>query len=141
MSSANDTIELALGSDLEHVPLVQLAVEGITALMGFDQETSFRIRLSVCESVINAIKHGNRYNPAKKVTVRFQLEKEQLVVSICDEGDGFSPDQILDPSVPENLDRPNGRGILLKKSFMDEVHFTRRAEGGMMVRLVKRLVP
>jgi serine/threonine-protein kinase RsbW len=93
--------------------------------------------------VINAIKHGNRFDPAKIVTVEFALEPEgapqALVIRVTDEGEGFEPLEVADPLAPENLLRSSGRGIFFMRSFMDDVTHTRRPAGGTEVQMVKRL--
>ena len=95
------------------------------------------------ESVINAIKHGNRFDPSKLVTVEFALEPAAaptaLVIRITDEGEGFDPVEVADPLAPENLLRSSGRGIFFMRSFMDDVTLQRRPAGGMEVLMTKRL--
>jgi len=95
------------------------------------------------ESVINAIKHGNRNDLRKEVFVEFNTRPEigpdELVVSIRDQGEGFDPDVLPDPLAPENLLKSNGRGIFFMRSFMDDVRIEPASEGGMEVRLTKRL--
>jgi serine/threonine-protein kinase RsbW len=93
--------------------------------------------------VINAIKHGNRHDRSKFVTVEFTttpaVNPDKLVVSIRDEGEGFEPEALADPLAPENLLKSSGRGIFFMRSFMDDVQLSRIPEGGMEVRMVKRL--
>jgi serine/threonine-protein kinase RsbW len=102
------------------------------------------MEVAVRESVINAIKHGNRHDRSKFVTVEFTTtpaaNPEELVVSIRDEGEGFEPEALADPLAPENLLKSSGRGIFFMRSFMDDVQLSRIPEGGMEVRMVKRLV-
>jgi len=97
----------------------------------------------VRESVINAIKHGNRSDPHKQVVVEFTtrpaVQPDELVISIRDEGEGFDPDALPDPLAPENLLKSSGRGIFFMRSFMDDVSIERASEGGMEVRLTKKL--
>jgi serine/threonine-protein kinase RsbW len=101
------------------------------------------MEVAVRESVINAIKHGNRHDRAKHVTVEFTTRPapspEELVIVVQDQGDGFDPESIADPLAPENLLKSSGRGIFFMRSFMDDVQLARLPEGGMEVRMVKRL--
>jgi serine/threonine-protein kinase RsbW len=97
----------------------------------------------VRESVINAIKHGNREDYGKLVTVEFTFapldDPRELVVRVLDQGEGFDPDEVADPLAPENILKSSGRGIFFMRSFMDDVTLTRASGGGMEVRMVKKL--
>lgn len=95
--------------------------------------------MSVRESVINAIQHGNREDLGKIVGVSFQAFVDRLVVRVSDEGRGFDVSHLPDPTDPANLLKPSGRGIFYVRSFMDDVSFHKRPEGGLEVRMVKRL--
>jgi serine/threonine-protein kinase RsbW len=101
------------------------------------------VGVAVRESVINAIKHGNRLDERKRVTVDFQLVPEvsprELVVQVRDEGEGFDASSIANPLAEENLLKSGGRGIFFMRSFMDDVFIARRPQGGMEVRMVKKL--
>jgi serine/threonine-protein kinase RsbW len=97
----------------------------------------------VRESVINAIKHGNREHPGKLVTVEFTFrpteDPTELVVRVVDEGEGFDPEAVANPLDPENILKSSGRGIFFMRSFMDDVQLQRAPDGGMEVRMVKKL--
>ena len=99
--------------------------------------------VSVRESVINAVKHGNREDPSKHVTVEFTLAPRanpgEFSVTVLDEGEGFDFEEVGDPLAPENLLKSSGRGIFFMRNFMDDVAITRRPEGGISVRMVKKL--
>ena len=106
----------------------------------FDEDTRFWITLSIRESVVNAIQHGNQSDESKKVGVRFQSLPDRLVIFIQDEGEGFDESQIRDPLKPENLLQTGGRGVsFVVRSFMDEVAWRLLPEGGMEMRMEKRL--
>jgi serine/threonine-protein kinase RsbW len=100
------------------------------------------VGVALRESVINAIKHGNCSDVRKRVHVEFTVlqgdEVPGLAIRVRDEGCGFDPSTLADPRAQENLLKSTGRGILLMRSFMDEMTFMRAAEGGMEVRMVKR---
>jgi len=94
------------------------------------------IDLALHEALINAIKHGNRGSRRKRVELRcFQLHDGGILLVVRDEGQGFDPSEIPDPTRPENRLRASGRGILLIRSFMDEVRFER---GGSEIRMKKK---
>ena len=123
--------------------MVQLVSDQIGRGLRFDEDALTWMEVAVRESVINAIKHGNRSDPAKQVTVEFTTRPapspEELVISVRDQGEGFDPEGIADPLAPENLLKSSGRGIFFMRSFMDDVTLRRGAEGGMEVRMVKKL--
>lgn len=89
----------------------------------FSDKTIFGIRLALEEAIINAVKHGNKLDPGKTVHVRYTISDEHFIVEIEDEGPGFDPESVPDPTAPENLERPSGRGLLLMRAYMSECHF------------------
>ena len=93
---------------------------------GFPERDIFSMRLALEEAIVNAIRHGNRGDPAKAVQVRYRITDQQVVTEIEDEGPGFDPDQIPDPLAPENLERPTGRGLFLIRYYMTSVTFNER---------------
>jgi len=110
---------------------------------GLDEEELHWVGVAVRESVINAIKHGNRHDVGKLVFVEFTAfpasNPTQLVIRVKDQGEGFDPTQLADPLAPENLLKSSGRGIFFMRSFMDDLVIQRIPEGGMEVRMVKVL--
>jgi serine/threonine-protein kinase RsbW len=139
MTIKSGRIEIRIGSALEYLDLVQSLTDCITDHMGFDDDTAHWIGMSVRESVTNAIQHGNRLNPDKRVDIGFQVAQEHLDITVRDEGNGFQIDQLPNPLDPENLLKPSGRGIFYIRSFMDEVEFIPHCQGGMEVHMVKRV--
>ena len=101
---------------------------------GFDERERFGIRLALDEAVTNAVKHGNELDPRKTVYVAWRTEPGLLEVTVRDEGPGFDPLEVPDPTAPENLTKPSGRGVMLMKNYMDEVFFS---ETGNQVTLKK----
>lgn len=91
----------------------------------------FGVHLALEEALVNAIKHGNGLDEHKQVTVDCKMSSERLWIRIADEGSGFVPDDIPDPTTPENLDHTGGRGIMLMRSFMSRVEYN--AEGNCVV--------
>jgi len=96
--------------------------------------------MAVREAAVNAVLHGNDYDPAKTITVSLENTGSSLVFSIADQGKGLDPDTLPDPLAPENLLRGTGRGIFLIRSFMDEVKF-RQLYPGTELTLIKHLAP
>lgn len=139
MGSAGSQVHLVIGSQVENIELVHLVVEESLQKLEVDQDTSQSIGLAVREAVANAIKHGNRENPSKRVAVDFGVEDGVVVIRVSDEGEGFDPTKVGDPRSPANLLRPNGRGIFFMNSFMDTIDYSFRDDGGTVVTLKKRL--
>jgi serine/threonine-protein kinase RsbW len=143
MPADSHLIRLKLPSAFEWLDLVQVLSDRVSALAGLDEDGVHWVSVAVRESVINAIKHGNREDRRKQVTVEFSFdpkaEAERLIVSVIDEGEGFDPGAIGDPLAPENILKSSGRGIFFMRSFMDDVSIERRPEGGTQVRMSKRI--
>jgi len=141
MTSGN-TIRVDFHSSLEMLDFIQLVSDHIGQRAGLDEESLHWVGVALRESVINAIKHGNCSDVRKRVHVEFTVlqgdEVPGLAIRVRDEGCGFDPSTLADPRAQENLLKSTGRGILLMRSFMDEMTFQRAAEGGMEVRMVKR---
>ncbi len=137
-SLSENAIELSFGSCIEYLELIDIVTEAVTKLMGFDEDSAYWINMSVHEGVANAIRHGNQLAADKKVDVRYEIDHDQLSVSVRDQGAGFDAGSLPDPLDPQNLLKPSGRGIFYMKSFMDEVEF-RPLEQGMEVRMKKKL--
>ena len=89
----------------------------------YDAATCFAVRLALEEALTNAFKHGNKNDPAKIVTLECVVNRDRIVLDIEDQGEGFDPTAVPDPTEEENLEIPAGRGIVLMKSFMTDVHF------------------
>ena len=83
----------------------------------------FAVHLAMEEALVNAITHGNRLDPDKRVRVSCRMSPELIRVEICDEGAGFDPTKLPNPTDPERLECPSGRGVLLMKAFMTRVEW------------------
>jgi len=101
---------------------------------GFSKDDIFAVHLALEEAFINAVKHGNKMNPAKKVKIECSVSPDKVEVSVTDEGDGFDPQTVPDPRSGENLYKPEGRGLFLIKSYMDMVRFNEQGNCVYMVR-------
>jgi serine/threonine-protein kinase RsbW len=143
MLTRGGTVKLQLHSNFDMLDFVQLVSDRMAHLGGLDDDAVHWIGVAVRESVINAMKHGNREDAEKLVTVEFTFaptaEPSELIVRVLDQGEGFDPEEIADPLAPENLLKASGRGIFFMRSFMDDVTLRRGDEGGMEVRMVKKL--
>jgi serine/threonine-protein kinase RsbW len=143
MLTRGGTVKLQIHSTFDMLDFVQVVSDRMGQLGGLDEDAVHWIGVAVRESVINAIKHGNREDARKIVTVEFTFtptaDPQELVVRVLDQGEGFDPGEIADPLAPENLLKASGRGIFFMRSFMDDVTLKRASEGGMEVRMVKKL--
>src|SRR5438105_14319767 len=95
---------------------VQVVSDHVSHSVGLDEDAAHWISVAIRESVINAIKHGNRNDASKRVFVEFETTSEQapeLTIRVRDQGEGFDPEQLADPLAPENLLKSSGRGIFL----------------------------
>jgi len=118
---------------------VQAVVEEAIKEYKLSDDLAYWIELTINESMINAIRHGNHADPNKKATLRISCDGRSIEVIVEDEGPGFTLDDVADPTNVENLLKPSGRGILIIRSFMDEVALTRPKSGGSRLRMVKRI--
>jgi serine/threonine-protein kinase RsbW len=138
--STTSRVSLTLSSSLESVDTVEQTAEDFAARAGFDEDTVPNIAMAVREAAVNAVLHGNAYNPAKRITVSFEANSDALVVRVIDQGPGLDPSNLPDPLAPENILRGSGRGIFLIRAFMDEVHF-RQLHPGTELTLIKHRAP
>lgn len=127
-----------LESTLETVESAEQAASRIAASAGFEEEQVMQIAMAVREAAVNAVLHGNAYDPAKKVMLDFERTGNDLVITIRDQGRGLDPDKVPNPLAPENLLKTSGRGIFLIRSFMDEVEI-HPSQTGTEIRLVKHV--
>ena len=141
--SHSHTVRIEFGSAFDMLDFVQVVSDHIGRMAGLDEDALHWVSVAVRESVVNAIKHGNKSDESKRVVVEFTPlpvhEPEQLVIHVHDEGEGFDPEEIADPLAPENILKSSGRGIFLIRSFMDDVQLRRGSERGMQVRMVKNV--
>lgn len=143
MPSGFQDVHLEIHSTIEALDLVQAVTEHIARQLGLDDEALHWTAMAVRESVINAITHGNGGDPRKRVFIDYGATPEEepasLVVRVRDQGPGFDPGRLADPLTAENVVKSGGRGIFLIRKFMDDVSLQRAREGGMEVRMLKRL--
>ena len=141
----HSVVRLEFRSHFDMLDFVQVVCEETGQLVGLEEDSLHWASVAVRESVINAIKHGNREVEEKLVTVEFTLtpaiEPTQLQIRVVDQGEGFDPIEVADPLAPENLLKSNGRGIFFMRNFMDDLRLQRGPDGGMEVVMVKRVTP
>jgi serine/threonine-protein kinase RsbW len=141
--NGHQVVRLEFSSAFEMLDFVQVVSDHIGRSIGLDEDAVHWVGVAIRESVINAIKHGNRNDHAKRVFVEFATasppDAPELNIRVRDEGQGFDPEVIADPLAPENLLKSSGRGIFLIRNFMDDVTLQRAPEGGMEIRMTKRV--
>jgi serine/threonine-protein kinase RsbW len=144
-SNGQQIVRLEFTSAFEMLDFVQVVSDHIARDIGLDDDSLHWVGVAIRESVINAIKHGNRNDAAKHVFIEFETatnaDVPELLIRVRDQGDGFDPETIANPLDPENLLKSSGRGIFLIRNFMDDVQLQRAPEGGMEIRMVKRVQP
>ena len=127
-----------MDSTLDTVDNAEQAANEIATQFGFNEEEVLQIAMAVREAAVNAVLHGNAYDPAKKVSLDFERTAGDLVITIRDQGKGLDPSKIPDPLAPENLLKTSGRGIFLIRSFMDDVQIN-PSSAGTEIKLIKHV--
>ena len=112
--------------------------ERISRRLQFGDSERMDISIAVTEAVNNAVEHGNRLIPDKLVTVRIEYSDKALSITVRDEGDGFCLEDVADPLAPENLTRPDGRGLLILESLMDSVEVKPSPRGTEVIMVKNR---
>jgi serine/threonine-protein kinase RsbW len=132
---------LVLASRFENIEVAERALHDLCATAGCDGDQLYWVVTALREAMANAVRHGNRLQPERKVHVDLSVDPDAVTIRIDDEGEGFDPSRIPDPTQPENLLRPSGRGIFYMQQFMNRVQFSRAPGGGTSVLMVKNLQP
>jgi len=132
------TTRLVLPSHIEAVADAAAAATDFVKSCGLGEQAAFGIDMAVREAVTNAMVHGNQEDETKSVEVIFNCLGNALEIEIRDQGEGFDPADVPDPTEPGNILKTSGRGIFLIRSFMDEVEWFARPDGGTTVRMVKK---
>ena len=133
-----ETTELSLPSRIDTVAAAAAAVAEFVGRSGVSDDAAFGIDMAVREAVTNAVLHGNNEDENKTVAVTIKSSPDAVEISVHDQGPGFNPEEVPDPTADENILKASGRGIFFMRSFMDEVNWLIRPEGGTTVRMVKR---
>jgi serine/threonine-protein kinase RsbW len=131
------TTRLVFPSRIEAVADAAVAAADFVQHSGAGEEAAFGVDLAVREAVTNAVVHGNQEDLTKEVEVTFGSSPGTLEIEVKDQGEGFDPASVPDPTDPANLMKASGRGMFLIRSFMDEAQWFTAPEGGTIVRMVK----
>ncbi|MEX2388061.1 MAG: ATP-binding protein [Phycisphaeraceae bacterium] len=126
--------KMVIQSRLSEAPEVHKPLLAQVAEHGYSPEAVFAIRLALDEALTNAIRHGNCNDPSKQVVVEWSVTDRQVRISVTDEGCGFCPGELPDPTTEENLTRPCGRGVMLMQAYMNDVKFNKRGNKVTMTR-------
>jgi serine/threonine-protein kinase RsbW len=138
--STTSRVSYTLESSIESVDKIEQTAELVALRAGFDEDTVTNISMAAREAAVNAVLHGNAYDPHKIITAIFETNADDLNIRISDQGGGLDPDNLPDPLAPENILRGSGRGIFLMRAFMDEVKF-RQLSPGTEITLIKHRTP
>ncbi len=132
--TSNTFTDIQINSDFQQAKEVEDQIITAAEQCGYDDDTIFALRLSVEEALSNAIRHGNLYDVNKKIDIRYSIRPERIDLYVRDEGRGFDPRTVPDPTSPENLESPSGRGVMLMRAYMNQVEYNER---GNQIHLVK----
>ena len=113
-------------SELQAAERIQERIISVLEGLEYPMRDVFGMRLALEEAIVNAIKHGNKMDPKKTVSIRCEIDSNRICVQVEDQGPGFSPTDVPDPTCEENLEKPGGRGIMLMKAFMTKVEYNDR---------------
>jgi serine/threonine-protein kinase RsbW len=127
-----------LPSQIETVAAAAAAVAEFISRSGVSDDAAFGIDMAVREAVTNAVLHGNHQDDNKTVDIVLKSSPDAVEISVHDQGPGFNPEEVPDPTAKENILKASGRGIFFMRTFMDEVNWLIRPEGGTTVRMLKR---
>jgi serine/threonine-protein kinase RsbW len=124
--------KISIGSKVGNLRIVENAIDETTATIGISQDNYGKILVCTMEAVNNAILHGNRSIPEKIVDVELSFENNSLQIKVTDEGPGFRPEKVPDPTTPENIEELNGRGIYLMSHLADIIEYSKKGNSVTM---------
>ena len=125
--------KVRIKSKLSNLRIVENTVDEITSEIGISYNSYGKILISLLEAVNNAIIHGNSSSPDKSVDISVSFKKPKLIIKVKDEGAGFSPDKVPDPTKPENIEEANGRGVFIMSKLADEIKYNRKGNCVTMI--------
>lgn len=134
-----ETTELRFASRVEAVEEAAGAVSEFLSRLGVGEDIAFGVDMAVREAVTNAVLHGNKLDETKFVDVSLKSLPGAVEITVHDQGTGFNPNSIPDPTEAENILKTSGRGIFFMRSWMDEVEWTMDPKGGTTVRMMKKV--
>jgi len=132
---------LALSSSFANIEIAERALVDLCGQTGFSGDDCYWIVTALREAMANAIRHGNQQDPERSVLVDLRIHGDEVTIRVEDEGQGFDLAAIPDPTDPDYLLRPSGRGIFYMRQFMTDVEFSRSPGGGTVVEMTRRLEP
>jgi serine/threonine-protein kinase RsbW len=132
---------LVLASRFDSIEVAERALVETCAASGCAREDRYWLVTALREALANAILHGNRQNLALPIEVEYRLAGDTFTIMVSDQGEGFDPASIPDPTDPENLLRPSGRGIFYIRQFMDRVEYSTSSHGGTTVEMTRKVQP
>jgi serine/threonine-protein kinase RsbW len=124
--------KIRIESQVANLRIVENAIDETTSVIGISQDNYGKILVSAMEAVNNAILHGNKSNPDKTVDIEISFESDILNIKVTDEGPGFRPDKVPDPTTPENIEELNGRGIYLMSHLADKIEYNEKGNSVTM---------
>jgi len=133
----NGSVDLVIPSDPAEARTIQEQIEQLLQARETHDHDIFSIRLALEEALVNAIKHGNQMNRDKVVRISYRLLVDRFEIAISDEGEGFDPTDVPDPTAIENLERPCGRGLMLMRHYMSEVQYNARGNAVSMSKVFR----
>lgn len=131
------TTEIDFPAKIENISIAENLIDEISSELNLSAEIYGNVLVAIIEAVNNAILHGNKLDPAKKVHLSYRVENKVLSFTIRDEGGGFDYGKVPDPTLTENLEKPHGRGIFLMRHLADEINFN---ENGSSIELKFNIV-
>ena len=128
-----------LASRFENIEVAERTLVDLCRQAGCGEEDEYWLVTALREALANAVRHGNRQDVERKVRIRIEADPKRVLIRVEDEGEGFDPASIPDPTEPTNLLRPSGRGIFYMRQFMTRVEFSTLPAGGTAVTMVRHL--
>ena len=123
---------LKIESLMANLRIIENAIDEVTNTVGINQDNYGKILVATLEAVNNAITHGNKANPQKIVDVEITFDNNEMIITVTDEGYGFNPSSIPDPTMPENIEELSGRGVFLMKKLADSISFNEKGNSVTM---------
>jgi serine/threonine-protein kinase RsbW len=125
--------KICIESKISNIRIIENAIDETTNEIGISKDCYGKILVSTLEAVNNAILHGNEGNPEKNVEIEINFENDELVITVRDEGIGFKPELVPDPTVPENIESVNGRGVFLMSHLADIIKYNSKGNAVTMI--------
>jgi serine/threonine-protein kinase RsbW len=123
---------LKIESVMNNLRIIENAIDEVTNTVGINQDNYGKILVATLEAVNNAITHGNKANPQKIVDVEISFDNNEMIITVTDEGLGFNPASIPDPTMPENIEELSGRGVFLMRKLADSISFNEKGNSVTM---------